>query len=95
LAALDDFGFSGLGLSREDFLAPDQVIQLGTPPNRVNLLTSISGVEWADASSGAVAGTLGGVPIRFLGREQLIQNKRSSGRLRDRADLETLLSDEE
>ncbi len=95
LAALGDFGFDGLGLSREDFLTPDQVIQLGNAPNRVDLLTSISGVEWDDAESGAVTGKLGEVPVRFLGRDELIRNKRASGRLKDRADLEALLSGEE
>lgn len=95
LAALGDFGFADLGISREDFLTPDQVIQLGNPPNRVDLLTSISGVEWEDAVSGAVAGNLGEVPVRFLGRDELIRNKRASGRLKDQADLEALLSGEE
>ncbi len=91
LNALSDFGFGDIGLSSEDFLAPDQVIQLGNPPNRIDLLTSISGVDWDSAASGALEGSFGDTPVRFLGREELIVNKRASGRLKDLADLEALL----
>ena|SRR5437870_8819737 len=48
-AVLIDFGFGGLGLTRQDFLKPDQIIQLGYPPNRIDLLTAISGVSFAEA----------------------------------------------
>jgi len=90
LEVLSQFGFNFPNLTVADFVAPDQVIQLGYPPVRIDLLTSISGVTWDEASAGKVAGALGGVPMHFLGREQYIANKRACGRLRDLADLEAL-----
>lgn len=67
----------------EDFLSPDQVVQLDNPPNRVDLLTGISGVDWASAASGALEGSFGDTPVRFLGRDELIANKRATGRLKE------------
>jgi hypothetical protein len=90
LQALGDFGFGSLGLKVEDFLQPAQVIQLGYAPVRVDLLTSISGVDWNQVSLGAVQGTYGDVPVRFLGRKELAMNKRATGRTKDLADLEAL-----
>lgn len=90
LGALTDFGFGGLGLTERDFTAPDQVIQLGNPPSRVDMLTSISGVSWEEAEAGAVSGELGSLSVRFLGKGELIRNKRASGRTQDISDLERL-----
>jgi hypothetical protein len=90
LDALNAFGFGGLDLTVEDFLEPDKVIQLGVPPVRIDLITSISGVSWKDAADGAVEGTYGGVPVNYIGRDALILNKKSTGRKRDAADLEAL-----
>ena len=91
LKALSEFGFEDIGLSPEDFLVPDQVIQLGNPPNRMYLLTSISGVDWDSAASGALEGAFGDTLVSFLGRDELIANKRATGRLKDLADVEALL----
>lgn len=84
------FSFASLGLSAADFLRPDQVIQLGRPPNRIDLITSITGVSFEEARASCVAGELHGIPVRFLGREALIRNKRATGRTQDKADLEAL-----
>jgi hypothetical protein len=89
-SALAAFGFGGLGLKAADFVNSYQVIQLGTAPNRIDLLTSITGVSFDDAWQGRLQGDLGGVPVAFIGRRELIQNKRSTGRAQDRADLELL-----
>lgn len=62
MRALAEFGFGALDLTPEDFLVQDQVIQLGNPPTRVDLLTSISGVDWDAAVSGALEGTFGDTP---------------------------------
>ncbi len=88
--ALDDFGFGSLGLTREDFMEPGQIIQLGMPPGRIDIITSISGVTWYEANAGKVAGTCGGVPVNFVGREQFVKNKKATGRTKDLADLEAL-----
>lgn len=90
LAALDDFGFGGLGLTLADFSTPGQTIQLGMPPNRIDLLTVIDGVSFDEAWAGRVAGRYGGQPVHYIGRVDLIRNKRASGRPQDLADLDAL-----
>lgn len=86
------FGFGHLNLQENDFLQPGVVIQLGRPPNRIDLLTSIDGVEFADAWEGRVAAELDRLPLDIIGKAELIQNKRSSGRAQDTADLSRLES---
>ncbi len=67
VAALDEFGFSELGLSASDFERPGDFVRLGYPPVRVDILTSISGVSWQEVSEHAVDGEYGNVPVRFIG----------------------------
>lgn len=90
LAALDEFGFGSVGLKAEEFENPDKVIQLGVPPVRVDIVTSITAVSWEEAYSGRVEGKYGDVAVYFIGREQFILNKRALGRKKDLADLEAL-----
>ncbi len=90
IRALEDFGFSFPDLTADDFKTSDNVIQLGVPPVRVDLLTTITGVEWNQVDKHKVPGTYGDIPVWFLSREDLIQNKRASGRRKDLADLEAL-----
>jgi hypothetical protein len=90
LAALDDFGFGSLDLTAEDFQKPGSVVQLGVPPVRIDIITSIPGVVWQEADKGKNEGLYGDVPVYFLGREQLVANKRATGRKKDLADLESL-----
>jgi hypothetical protein len=90
LQALKEFGFGGLALELEDFSTPGKVVQLGRPPVRIDLITSISGVSWEEAHSNRVAGSYDSVRIYFLGRDELLRNKRASGRRKDLADLEAL-----
>jgi hypothetical protein len=73
-----------------DFSAPDKVIQLGLPPYRIDIMTSISGVVFADAWGGRLNGTLFEVGVAFLGLAEFIQNKRACGRPKDLADLKAL-----
>jgi hypothetical protein len=87
---LTDIGFGSLGLTAADFIQPEQVIQLGRPPVRIDLLTSISGVTWEEAETGRVEGRYGDVPVSYLGRAQLTTNKRAAGRKKDLAELEAL-----
>jgi hypothetical protein len=88
--ALGDFGFGSLNLSREDFEKPDQVIQLGVPPVRIDIITSLSAVSWEEAEAGRVAGRLGDVEVFYLGLEEFVASKRAAGRKKDLADLEAL-----
>ena len=90
LAALDDFGFGELALCVEDFETPDVIVQLGVPPVRVDIITSLTGVDWDQAYSGRASGKYGDVPVSYLGREQFVANKKATGRKRDLADLESL-----
>ena len=90
LAALEDFGFGDLGLTSEDFTAPDQVVQLGHPPLRIDLLTSIDGVEFDRAYQHRVDVELGQLLAPFISLADLRRNKETSGRPQDLADLEAL-----
>ena len=93
IRALSFFGFGSLGLKAEDFQKPEQVVQLGVPPVRIDLITSITGVTWEQADSGKVAGKYGDVDVHYLGRDQYARNKRATGRKKDLADLEALGED--
>lgn len=73
-----------------DFESPDRVIQLGVPPVRVDIITSITAVSWEDAVTGRAEGKYGDIPVYFIGREQFISNKKALGRKKDLADLEAL-----
>lgn len=84
------FGFGTLGLTSEDFQKQDQVVQLGVPPVRIDLITSISGISWDQASAGKISGNYGDIPVSFLGRAQYIANKKATGRAKDLADIEAL-----
>ncbi len=88
--ALDAFGFGSLGLQAQDFLEPDQIIQLGYPPNRVDLLTSVPGVQFDPCYDARVEVSIEGVNVNFIDLENLKKNKKASGRLQDLADLEKL-----
>lgn len=91
--ALDRFGFQSLGLKAEDFLVPNQVIQLGNAPIRIDLLTSVSGIAFDQCYRSRMVVTIDQVPVNIIDLENLKKNKRASGRLQDLADLEALESD--
>ncbi|HLF73526.1 MAG TPA: hypothetical protein VI524_04230 [Anaerolineales bacterium] len=88
--ALDQFGFASLGLKAEDFLVPDQIIQLGYPPRRVDVLTTLPGVEFSECYPVHVTAHMDGIPVNFIDLENLRKNKRATGRHQDLADLENL-----
>jgi hypothetical protein len=89
-AAIDEFGFGSVGLKESDFVNPEKVVQLGVPPVRIDILTSLTGVSWEDAFSGRVGGKYGETTVYYLGRDQFIINKRALARKKDFADLEAL-----
>ena len=90
LKALDRSGFGSSDLTVEDFLVPDQIIQLGYPPNRIDLLTSAAGLNFEDCYASKVFTTINGLQIDFVDIENLKKNKRSTGRAQDLADMENL-----
>jgi hypothetical protein len=90
LRVLSQFGFGTLEIESRDLQEPNKVIQLGVSPNRIDLLTSISGVSFDEAWSSRQPGNLDGVAVDFIGRSALIRNKEETGRMRDRGDAEEL-----
>ena len=90
MRALEEFGAPLTDLSEADLAAPGIVYQIGVPPRRIDLLTSITGVAFGEAWAGRVAGPFGGLECPFIGRAELARNKRALGRPRDLADLEML-----
>ena len=78
------------GISPERLASPNTLIMMGVPPTRIGVLTSIPGIEFADAWAGRAEGRYGGEPVAFLGLEDLIQAKRASGRDQDLRDAERL-----
>ncbi|HET9418200.1 MAG TPA: hypothetical protein VFO30_02580 [Chthoniobacterales bacterium] len=89
---LNDFGFAASKFNESDFMAPEQMIQLGRAPNRIDLLTSITGVSNAEAFAEKIATELDGIPVFILGKDALIRNKRAVGRPQDITDLDLLES---
>jgi hypothetical protein len=87
---MKEFGFAGTGFKESDFAEPDQIIQLGRIPNRIDLLTGITGVPVDEAFQTKVATKLEGLPVFILSKALLIQNKRAVARPQDLADLDTL-----
>lgn len=90
LTALKEFGFESAGLTAGDFETAGKVIQLGVLPVRVDILTSVTGVSWEDAYKNRAEGKYGDLRVFFIGRNQLLVNKRALGRKKDLADLEAL-----
>lgn len=90
LKALKQFGFSSLGLQREDFLDPQQVIQLGYPPQRIDLLTSLEQMNFQECYESRIQVTLNEIPVNFIDLPHLRQSKQIAGRHQDLADLEHL-----
>jgi hypothetical protein len=93
MQSLHEFGFGSVGLSEADFEEEGKVVQLGFPPVRVDIITSITGVTWEQARSGRMEGLFGDVTVHFIGRNDFIVNKRALGRKKDLADLEALGED--
>lgn len=90
-----EFGFSSLGLQRDDFIEPGKVIQLGFPPRRIDLLTSIAGVEFKEVWETRQFGRLEGIQVPFISKEMYVLNKRAVGRTKDLADIEAILDEDE
>lgn len=87
---LRDFGFAGSKFTPVDFAENDQVIQLGRAPNRIDLLTSLTGVSNDEAFAGRIAAQIDGIPVFVLSKQHLIQKKRAAARPQDLADLAEL-----
>jgi hypothetical protein len=78
------------GVSAADLSTPGTVYQIGLPPNRIDVITEISGVSYDEALVDGVVGHLGAEVVTCIGLDALIRNKRAAGRAKDLADVETL-----
>jgi len=88
--ALNAFGLSVSPLTWQDLASPGKVVQLGFPPLRIDILTSIDGVEFDQAWSRRTESRYGEERVFFLSKQDLIANKRASGRRQDLLDLDSL-----
>ncbi|MEX2182217.1 MAG: hypothetical protein WD771_09265 [Gemmatimonadaceae bacterium] len=90
--ALAEFGapLVALGISVQDLTRRDVVAQFGLPPNRIDVLTGVSGLTFEEAWTTRIEMAVEGVPVPVLGYEELLKNKRATGRDKDRADVKGL-----
>jgi len=91
--ALRRFGAPLAGLTPDDLQRPQTVFQIGVPPRRIDVLTSLTALSFDEAWDSRSEGLFGGLACPFLGREALIRNKLALGRPRDLADVEMLRSE--
>ena len=91
--ALQDFGMESVGLGAADFLEPEIVVQLGYPPVRIDLITTATGVDFNSCWDRRLVVSVGSVEAGFISYEDLIANKRASGRPQDLVDVEVLESE--
>lgn len=90
VTCVNAFGFSSFGLKTEDFTKEGNIVQLGYPPLRIDLLTQIDGVNFNDCFQNKIQVDIEGVLVNVIGYHDLLKNKRESGRLRDLDDLDQL-----
>jgi len=90
LVAIEEFGFGDLGLTAADFQEPDVMVQLGREPQRIDILTYASGLQFSDAYKNRVYVTIGNVDVPFISIDDLRTNKMATGRPRDLADVADL-----
>jgi hypothetical protein len=84
------FGFESPGFKAADFTEPGTVVQIGRPPNRIDVLPSMDGVDFAAAWDSRIEAEIDGVPMHVIARPMLIQNKKATARPQDLADVEKL-----
>ena len=90
--ALKAFGAPTSKMTPEDFTTPDVVYQIGLAPQRIDILTSVSGVEFDAAWSNRTISVLDGIHANVIGRDELLQNKLAAGRPKDLLDADILRS---
>ena len=80
LRVFDAFGFGNIGLRSGDFLEPDFVVEIGREPRKIQVLTGIDGVAFDDCFARRVEVAVGGLAVKFIGKDDLIRNKTASAR---------------
>jgi hypothetical protein len=90
ITAIEEFGFGDLGLTAADFQDPEVMVQLGNEPQRIDILTFASGLNFSDAYKNRVYIPIGNVQVPFISVDDLRTNKLATGRPRDIADVADL-----
>jgi len=90
MEVIEDFGFGHTGIERDDFLHIDHVIHISDEPNRIDILTGISGVTFDEAWQSREEGNISDVPVFVISRDLLIKNKRAANRDKDQGDVKLL-----
>jgi hypothetical protein len=90
MEVIEAFGFGRAGITRDDFLQADHVIQLGREPNRIDILTGITGVTFDEAWESREQGNISDTSVYIISRDLLIKNKRAANRDKDLADIKLL-----
>lgn len=90
LQALTEFGFGSLGLSIEDFMESGAIIQLGYPPNRIDIINRIDGVQFDQVWATKEQAIFADQPIWIISKSLLKQNKLAAGRPKDLGDASLL-----
>ena len=88
MSALADFGAPIADVSESDFARPGVVYQIGLPPARIDILTELTGLAFAEAWTERMRHPFGEVEVDFIGRSSLIRNKRATGRPKDLVDID-------
>ncbi len=88
--ALVDFGFGASAPTADELAQPDKVVMLGQKPWRIDILTDIDGVSFAEVWAGRVEAEFVAGPLYVIGREMLLRNKRAAGRDKDLLDVALL-----
>ncbi len=88
--SLKEFGFGNVGLHKAYFLKYNEFVQLGYPPNRIDLVTSCDGIEFEECYKSKLEIKIDNLLINFIDLENLRKNKKASGRPQDIADLDNL-----
>ena len=90
IQVLNDFGFGSAGASEALFQQPHKIVRMGNPPLRIEVLTTISGVEFAECYASKIEDEIDGITVNIINLDDLRANKLASGRLKDLNDLQNL-----
>ena len=90
LKCVNEFGFSSFNLKVEDFTKEGNIIQLGYPPLRIDLLTEIDGVSFSDCFENRKVVDIDDLKVNFIGYQDLLKNKKETGRPKDLDDIDNL-----
>ena len=93
LQALEDFGAPAYNLTQNDLQKEELIFQIGVAPRRIDILTSVDGLNFKEAFTNSQTFEIDGIPVHVLSTADLIKNKRSTGRTKDLADAESLEED--